>query len=234
MQWIRYNKGNRLLGNPDLTPNATNPFWFTLTQPLKPVLPDNTETQQLADENSPVFNQIRKIATNINGQMEAMRGQLQIVGKEARLINGLDKTVSVVRLTMDTRSDNSIGGTLFKIMDTLNKNLQSLTDRAKAAREEIDAITSTLLDQLPGEKTLEDLWSLLSKKQVEEDALNATFGSFWKKVNSTFTSQINTLKSCLTQVEKGSPYFPFLFSTPQSHYIMWSSDNKNWRNGRKL
>lgn len=86
-----------------------------------------------------------------------MRDQLQKVEKKARLIDRLDKTVSVMRLTMGKHLADYIGGTLFKIMDTLNKNLQRLTGKAKTAKEGTEALSLAIVDQLSEKKTLEDL-----------------------------------------------------------------------------
>lgn len=160
------------------------------------------------DENNPVFKQVCRMATNINGQTEVTRDQLKKLGKEAQLIGRVNKAVSAVQLTLGTCSDNSMGGTIFEITDTLYKNLENLTDKARTARKDIDAVTSALIDQLLEKETLEDLQSLLHKKLVEQVALKATFDSLWNKVKTTFTGEISTIKSRLTQVENGSLSFP--------------------------
>ena len=82
-------------GDRVFTPEATNtPFRFTLTQPLEPVLPDNAETQSLVEGGNLVFEQVQKMATNIDAQTEVTQNQLEKMGKEVELIGGIDKAVS--------------------------------------------------------------------------------------------------------------------------------------------
>ena len=229
---MRYGKGNLSSDDRDLTLEATNPFCFSLTHPLEPVLPDNAETQRLKDDDDQVFKQVLIMATNVDAQTEVTRDQLEKIGKEAELIEGIDKTVSAVRMTLGSRSADSAGGTVFEILDAMSKNMESLANTARSAKRDIDAVKGDLTDRLPEKKTLEDLQILALKELVEQPALRDTFEAFWKRIGREFSLPINALKSRLNRVETSSPSFPMPSldaAIPNHHLALRVQELEDWK-----
>ena len=232
-QIMRFEKENLSPGDRLLTPEATNtPFRFTLTQPLEPVLPDNAETQSLMNGGNLVFEQVQNMATNINAQTEVTRNQLKKMGKEVELIGGIDKALSAVRMTLGSRSGDSMRGTVFEMTDTLFKNVESLTNSVRSAKKDIVAVKADLIDRLPEKNTLEDFRNLSQKQLVDGPGLKVTFDSFWIRIKDAFSGEINSIKCRLTQVETSSPHFStpaFDAATPDLHLGVRVQQLEDWK-----
>ena len=174
-----------------------------------------------------MFEQVQKMATNIDAQTEVTRNQLKKMGKEVEL-----KAVSAVQMTLGSRSGDSMQGTVFEMTDTLFKNLESLTNTVRSAKKDIDTVKVDLIDRLPEKKTLEDFRNLSQKQLVDGPDLKVTFDSFWIRIKSAFLGEINSIKSRLTQVETSAPHFPtpaFDAATPDHHLGIRVQQLEDWK-----
>ena len=172
------------------------------------------------------------MATNIDAQTEVTWNQLEKMGKETELIGGIDNAVSAVRMALGTCSGDSMGGTVFEMTDTLFKNLESVTNTVRSAKRDIDTVKADLIDRLPEKKTLDDFRILTQKRLVDGPNLKVTLDSFWTRIKSVFSGEIDSIKSRLTQVETSAPHFPtpaFDAATPDHHLGIRVQQLEDWK-----